>query len=208
MPYANPFLRVTQTWQLPGAELANSSTSWDQGTGSADLSDTIADDFFARAATWWTAIRDLYPNTIAWTGIHIAVILEDGTVGTSLDRLASPNVGHATGNPTPNEVSMVASLRTASSTRRTRGRMYLPGLAVNSLTDQGRWVTEDCQTIADETAAMLAVLVSDGETNTAVVASATGGIFTPVTRVAVGNVPDSQRRRRDALIEAYSIADL
>lgn len=107
-------------------------------------------------------------------------------------------------NPLP--TSMVGSLRTGLPGRRYRGRMYWPAVGLQ-LTVGGRFSTSDATGAPPDFAEMLEGISTRWPATGApvpVVVSKVGGVVTPVTSIQVGDVPDTQRRRRDALVETYS----
>lgn len=108
----------------------------------------------------------------------------------------------------PAQCTRVYSLGTGISGRRYRGRVYLPALAT-SMTTAGK------ATVPANTAAEFADFLIDaaaawpgGGSIRPAVYSATGNIVTEVTSVRVGDVLDTQRRRRDALVENYQEAQI
>ena len=114
--------------------------------------------------------------------------------------------GGATANK-PLTTSIVYSLRTALPGASFRGRNYWPAPAA-SIGQSGFLVTPDLpQDHADEWALLLEFLgESSALTPTPVphVYSPTLNLVTPVTTIQVGDVPDTQRRRRDGLQETYA----
>lgn len=113
------------------------------------------------------------------------------------------------GTPTmPPQCSQVITLRTALAGRRNRGRIYWPRL-VGTMT-AGLKITQS-QSLADDFAALLRAFENDGSTTGAyqiAVYSAAGETLTPVSSISVGDVVDTQRRRRDALQEIRLSANL
>ena len=114
--------------------------------------------------------------------------------------------GGATANH-PLPTSIVYSLRTALPGASFRGRNYWPAVA-GVVSQSGFFTTPDTNTAhATGWANILEFL---GESSTLVttpvphVYSPTLNVVTPVTVVQAGDVPDTQRRRRDALIETYA----
>lgn len=104
----------------------------------------------------------------------------------------------------PAQSSVVCSLRTAVSGRSFRGRFYWPAIG-ETMTDTLKFTAGAAPALAPEFAA----LVSGVATASPVVAllpkvySPTRDLLTTVSAVSVGDVPDTQRRRRDNLVENY-----
>lgn len=125
------------------------------------------------------------------------------------------NVGEATatrvGTGTvrmPAQVSAVCSLKTGISGRSFRGRFYWPAIG-ETMQDTLSFTAGAAPALAEEFRDFLQFIVdaAPGVAVRPVVYSATRDAVTPVNSVAVGSVPDTQRRRRDNLVEAYSTAD-
>lgn len=114
-------------------------------------------------------------------------------------------VGSATSNnPLPS--SVVFSLQTATAGRSFRGRMYWPALSL-TINTQGRFGSSIMSSIAQDAANLLVNIAAAPTIATDLVpavVSKTRNLVTPVTQVKVGDVPDTQRRRRDALVESYA----
>lgn len=112
--------------------------------------------------------------------------------------------GTAAGEPLPPQVSMVVSLQTAVANRAGRGRFYLPAPTVASVSAH----VIASATIAAVAAAAGALFAGlDAGTITPVIYHRTGsmaGTVTNLTSARVGSVFDTQRRRRDKLIETYT----
>lgn len=107
----------------------------------------------------------------------------------------------------PNQCSRVHSLLTGVPGRRTRGRFYWPNVT-STANSSGRDSSVSISTatnIGIELAALALLTPQAGVKRPAVVSQA-GGLVTPVTSVSVGNVIDTQRRRRDAILEQYFTA--
>lgn len=112
----------------------------------------------------------------------------------------------------PPQTSMVVSLRTGRPGRSYRGRMYLPSLAAGISSTDARISNAECQTMATEGAVFLkqvgAAIAGAGYDLWPQVASNAAGVLTEVTEVQVGDVLDTQRRRRSSLAEQVSRAVL
>jgi hypothetical protein len=111
--------------------------------------------------------------------------LSVGTVGTSGTALVSP------------QAAIVLSLRTPVASRRTRGRMYLPGIPTTVMQNNGVMQTASAQAFADSADGMRrdaeGLFLGDGSL---VVYSRTADTWETVTAIRVGNSIDTQRRRQ------------
>jgi hypothetical protein len=156
----------------------------------------------ALTAAWAGGMDDLTTADIDLTLASVATLdpATDGQVTRAEVVLALTGV--ASGEMLPFQCATVISLLTNSATRHGRGRFYLPPLAV-SATDQGR-VSAAAMIVLDTAwTAFFDSLNTDGVTP--VVRNRTGHVSTTVTSARVGNVIDTQRRRRNKLTEVYTV---
>lgn len=109
--------------------------------------------------------------------------------------------GVATGEMLPFQCATVISLLSDSATRHGRGRFYLPPLAVSTV-DGGLISAAAITSLDTAWTAFFDSLNTDGVNP--VIRNRTGHISTPVTGARVGNVFDTQRRRRNKLVETYT----
>ena len=118
--------------------------------------------------------------------------------------------GAATGTLLPVNCSVVASLRTANSTRRGRGRCYLPQMATAITTANTGLIGSTIRgNIATNFATMLSGISLESPSDVRVAPVVIGSPWTSyfkVDTVKVGNQVDTQRRRRRAVTEVYSDA--
>lgn len=117
----------------------------------------------------------------------------------------APIVGTST-SVRPPQLAYVVSLITGRPGRSYRGRIYWPAIASPVISNQGVIQASAVVALAERWAEALRQF---GERSTAedlypVVHSGVKNEVTRVTSVRVGNVIDTQRRRRDAFIESYS----
>lgn len=99
----------------------------------------------------------------------------------------------------PFQVTPVVSLRTDDASRRGRGRFYAPSLAVDAQ-DGGRLTATAQDDLGTSAQGMLLALAAAGLTP--VLLSRDTMVTREITSLDVGDVMDTQRRRRNSLIEA------
>lgn len=164
------------------------------------------------------AIANLVPGTNLLTALSPAGIrtgarvevrddVTDGLIGISVQQSASATGG--TGSlRLPMQAAIVCSLRTNSPGGSGRGRNYWPALGA-TLDTQGRLSTPTALGIANDFKTYYAAMASALATNftgisfNLAVRSKETKSTPHVVRLQVGNVIDTQRRRRDAVPEAY-----
>jgi hypothetical protein len=132
-----------------------------------------------------------------------AVPYQHGTPCT-LEWIGSGPGGTHSGTQLPVQNSVVVSLRTLQVGSAGRGRMFLPSPS-STLLANGRVSNVAAQDIAEGAKDFMEALAFTGG-NVNVRPIVTGGNFTRyavVNRVRVGNVVDTQRRRRNRLQEVY-----
>jgi hypothetical protein len=155
---------------------------------------------------FWSAptIQETYGDTTALTSCRALRFDDTGhVVETGSAQLAVPEAGTDTASLPP-QCSIVVSLRTPISGARGRGRMYLPATSPTWCSSIGRFNPDKRDAFSLRMALFFNALNLDPTFPTVAVASNVGGFVTSVTSVQVGDVVDTQRRRRDALPEAYA----
>jgi hypothetical protein len=139
------------------------------------------------------------------TGVTCTYLNDDNdAVVVSKRVFATPLVGTGTAKMPP-QSAVVATLLTNVPGRSARGRLYWPALALTLSSSTLRIAPADQQTIAGGTSAWLQALEAawpGSEDIRSTVNSRVKGTNTPVTAIRVGDVVDTQRRRRDQLLEA------
>lgn len=156
----------------------------------------------ALTAAWGAGMDDLTTADVDLTLASAATIdpATDGQITRVEVVLALTGVD--AGEMLPFQCATVVSLLTASATRHGRGRFYLPPLAVSTI-DQGRVKAASMTVLDTAWTAFFDSLNTDGVTP--VVRNRTGHISTTVTSARIGDVIDTQRRRRNKLTETYVV---
>jgi len=167
----------------------------------------------------WSTFFQLTGNSINYqfktTGIKIARHNTDGStdLGAIVTSMYTTPIGGAeTGAGHPPQIALVASL-IAGQTKGVghRGRMFIPGVAA-PMDTTGHITSSYPSSIATSLAAFFATINTSVDQPGTVINASKGGtglnLAPPVNKVIdsvqVGNVYDTQRRRRNALVESYS----
>ena len=173
---------------------------WTTNTGD-DAAAALTKFQTAVAAMWASGIDAYISDQVAYTGQKVVTV--DQSTGKQIARADGvvTDAGADTGETLPPQNSLALTLRTALATRAGRGRIYLPPFAVSQVvngrllsTTQGPALTA-CKSLFD-------TLISDG--HTPVLYGRTAHTVTPITTLALGDVFDTQRRRRDSYVESYT----
>lgn len=170
---------------------------WGSGTGTLTDAQTAWNTAFP--ILWSTAVRLFFATTVVVTELSTASI--DTATLHQISRVsgAVTLAGTSAGQMLPHEVAHAVSLRTAVATRSGRGRFYLPPMAVGQLLN-GRLTAATVTALVPAAAGMIDSLQANGVVPCLV--NRTTHALTTINQVDVGDVPDAQRRRRGALIEA------
>lgn len=156
----------------------------------------------ALTAAWGAGMDDVTTADVDLTLASAATIdpATDGQITRVEVVLALTGVG--AGEMLPFQCATVVSLLTASATRHGRGRFYLPPLAALVL-DGGRISAASLAVLDTAWTAFFASLNTDNVTP--VVRNRTGHVSTTVTSARIGDVIDTQRRRRNKLTETQVV---
>lgn len=213
MAYTRDHLYVTFGGSLPGGEEWQTGARYaPQGAGPSftgwDLI-SVADCYTATAALW-TALAAFTSTDTYLSWLKIAAIKTDGLYDREpkVYEDTTPNAGGST-YFNALQVAVVASLRSGQTLGRANyGRMYLPIGSLSRTSGSPYFPASQATTIA--TAVKTWLQAVEGEVSTAgmayepaVMSSLGSGTTKPVTRVEVGRVMDTQRRRRNRIPELY-----
>lgn len=200
--------KITTDFALPSGEAGEYSYwVWDitqtaTAANAASFGDAVGTSLGAA-----TAFKALFPSGIVVgpPGVE-EVDLDTGRVVTTATG-ASNWVPTGPGAETmPPQLAIVVSLLTALAGGRNRGRLYLPGPTNAAIDLTGRLVQANCTTIVNAWGAAFTAGTTAVPTLVPVVYSRMNRSVQPITRLSVGNVIDTQRRRRDKLLEIRSFA--
>lgn len=167
----------------------------------------------AAQTAWQTAVTAFFSTAYAATLATTTEATEastaelDAGTGKQISKVSDPVnfAGTSTAESLPFQCAPVVSFRTALATRAGRGRIYAPSLAVDQLAD-GRMTAGAQAALADSAAAMLSSL--NGAGMSPVLFSRTTHATQQILRLDVGDVIDTQRRRRNKLVEVRTSRQL
>lgn len=154
-----------------------------------------------------TTIKGWMSSAVGVSGVRLEWVNAAGAVEVVSEHLLdAPQFGGAAVNM-PSECAVVTSLQTSLIGRRYRGRLYWPLLAVRLDDTTTRIHTPTTSAIATAVASWLqdvADALGTGTDYDPVVVSKAAGTNAVVTGIKVGDVMDSQRRRRNGMKETYA----
>lgn len=217
MAYSKPHYLVTcggtmagnETWQTGARYYSGDNATAEQlqnnleAVSASDMYDDVAEIFSYSSVS--------FPNTTKVGWLKVAAVKTDGLYQGDAAYFtdATPTVGFDAATRLPNQISMCVSLWSGQQLGKGNyGRMFWPGIAGTVGTD-GLWSAGVGTTWGANFAAML--LAWAGELATVALPNMYLAIMTQgltpqnkrVTKLRVGRVPDTQRRRRNALGESY-----
>lgn len=221
---------LPSNWIVNTKAIARTEADWTIN-GNWDISvigaHWAADDFLNDVVA--PTIDDWIGSVIASTVVQVETLKMYPIVGPSGKAIPNPDqtqgspvtltytgtLPHGGGSsfPLPPQDSVVASHRTDQLGRRGRGRMYLPPMASDGL-DAGGKVLSARQTaiLAAQVAMVSALFYSGSGTNLwnvrPIVTGKPYAKYGVISEIQVGNIVDTQRRRRDRLIETRQVTPI
>lgn len=214
------YLKVSVLGGMSGGEVWSTTVSYRFfSLFETTLTQTMLDSAAQRivtavdSTTLSTDFKQLLSTSASITGWRITQHDEDEkTIGVGQANYPTPLAG--TGNPSKSpQDAIVISLRTGVPGARGRGRVYWPALGATTGTTFK--LTSPVNTFIVQSAASLFDLIGDqlnaelaansyAVTVELAVRSITNHASYQVSQLRVGDVLDTQRRRRDALVETYA----
>lgn len=200
---ANTGIHISQTG-APWSGAVVALGEMDGGTTMSDLYDAMS-TFMSTASCGWADYSDL-------RSVKAAAVGTDGLYLTEPVIFDSPSPDSGTTSNVLPQSSIVFSLRSGLTIGRANyGRMYLPHTRP-TLTAGGPFVAgATCDAIAAAGVTFITALstIINAATTDALVpclmSSVGSGTTKAIANVQVGNVIDTQRRRRNKLVETYSV---
>lgn len=183
----------------------------------SDVSTATQGEVDLHAASWaafFGAVGTKFSNAYTTTQTKLSVLDTAGHPDplNTVYNTAVVTPGSYGGNPQVPQASLVASLRaTAIHGLATHGRMYLPGVGYVVDPSQGGISSTDQNTIATQFQTFINAINTHAVSGEAVSLCSKGtttptvqpGVTQTVTHVEIGNIYDTQRRRRNGFAESY-----
>lgn len=219
MPFADKVVHVT----LSGAMMGGAE-EWQTGfyVGLSEGAAAVPNQLYADAVrdAWATFFTDTlvgFSNWYSFTQVKAVRLGTDGKYdgsGVVVSTPATAVYGTKGGAPFPPQIALVATLIAGSGKGLAgKGRMYLPGIT-QGLEGTGYIAASYTQTVATKLAEFFNMVNGDFNTPGQAINASKGtaklaGIGArnvPINGIRVGNVYDTQRRRRNGFSESYSTA--
>ena len=218
MVYAHAVTRVTLSGTMFGAA-EEWSTGFFMGQEGSDATpiDQGGADAIRNAWTTFFSASGSYINTAyKFTQVKTALIDANGFTVDGSQQYSYPTAtvsGNTGTNTLPPQCSLVVTLLSDRPRgRASKGRMYLPGISAGIQSSNGKLFATDVNSIADNLKTFFDALVGQVGIADQLILAAKGVGLTPaltaqndyVETIRVGDVVDTQRRRRNGLVETYT----
>ena len=219
----DPVGTLPNNWNVVAFPINRTETDWTitgnwkitSGPDTFQADDFLNDQIAPQLAAWMGAMPGLSNQCrLDWAKMYPigtdgrAIPAPPYATGTpvALDWTSSNPVGSSSAQQLPLQIAAVLSHRTAQIGRPGRGRMYVPSLTVDALNHDSTLKSSWQNTAANVQKNTLEAFsyAGAGPTGAHIVPIITGGNWTKyatINQVRVGNIPDTQRRRRRSLIE-------
>nr|CRY96717.1 hypothetical protein [uncultured prokaryote] len=211
MPYGQPHFLFTAFGTMPGGDIWTTGfrTNNTGGNGGLEVLNELTPAVRIAWATAWARSRFGPSPQTTFNGVTGRIIGTSGKTDVVAESLQDPPVlGNTNDTLLPNQCALVVTLQTGQAGRTHRGRMYIPCTG-NAISSDGRLPQSVAQSTADglknvieaTNDALAAALPT--RFRVAVQSSVPPFDQAEVTSVRVGDVVDTQRRRRSSLRENY-----
>ena len=182
------------------------------GTNAWEYADQLA---LANAIySFMNAIKARVSSKFAWNRIKLSPVGPDGknAAGPTVFSIKTPFVGTDSGQQLPPQNSVALSFVRRIPGRRGRGRMFIPAVGTGATTNDGMVASTPNTTYRNagkglDTAIKAMGGASDWEYRLVVTSAASANYVLP-SQVRVGNILDTQRRRRNAVRETFTSDNL
>lgn len=216
MSYPYEVVKVTLSGDMfSGAEIW--STGFHMGFENADASPIMPAGLAQLGAafqTFFTAAGSSVSNRFTFKQVKMARVAQNGATIPDSAQYWNPTgtvTGAATSGHLPPQIALAVTL--ANSLPRglaTKGRMFLPGICT-PVDATGHILTSEAGAIATNLKTFFDGIYNDADLPGNPVLASLGrgpllqdGAIRNIVKIRVGNVYDTQRRRRNALVEAYT----
>lgn len=218
MVYAHRVNRVTLSGTMFGGaeEWSTGFFLGEEGSDAADGSDLGATAILDAWRTFFEHAGSNISASYLTTQCKIAAIDANGNTELGHVYYATPATelnGNVSAITLPPQCSLVATLLSDRPRgKASKGRMYLPGLALMPSATTGKISSVQCGTIADNLKTFFDALEASFDVPNQLILAAKGTGALPalnaqndvVETIRVGDVVDTQRRRRNGLTESYT----
>lgn len=203
------FYQCTAEGHLPGGETFNFGIHVSGIAGSAD---TVLTAWAAQVGVLFNhdpglgnTVKSHISDQVGVDDVFVAEL--DDVTGRQVTKVmtAAAHAGTNTDEPLPPQVAVAVSLRTALATKAGRGRFYLPPLATGA-TLGGEIITAAVEAIVAGAQTALTGMATAGFPCVVYHRDLRSGDV--VNRIDVGTVFDTQRRRRNKLVESRTSASI
>lgn len=209
MAYANPHLLLAFSGTLPGSEVwscgirAKSTLGYNQAEA-----DALGAAVVAAWSTFWAVSANAIGTTAFFDKLALRALDETGVTLDLNEYFPVAPVAGASTVSKPNQCAIVVTTLTNTPSRRGRGRFYIPSLGTSTMS-AGRMAVTQRDSIATTAKTCLdainsALTTFEATAELAVESNVGAGQESAITGLRVGDVIDTQRRRRDGLVESYT----
>ena len=203
-------IKIALQGTMPGGEVFSVNPVWKLDTGAViTYGEATAIVTAINALTIPSAILNMITTGCAWTGCRVEARDVTGTLEVLAEGSRTTPATGTGPSEKPFQTSMVLSLRTPTPGGRGRGRLYWPatgvGISASTLRVAGANVSTYLAAIKTYLAAVEgAIDASIDEEVSLAVWSRTAAALPAVNSITMGDILDTQRRRRDSVPESYT----